>query len=94
MINKHKEFYTDYRADRYKRPGQRDLHRLLSRWIQKTRTMSFEQTIGQTDTKKSSTKSFARTIEQMVPKISTKSFAQTIEQMDTKNPNKELYTDN
>ncbi len=44
--------------------------------------------------KKSSTKSFARTIEQMVPKISTKSFAQTIEQMDTKNPNKELYTDN
>ncbi len=75
--DQNKEIYTDYWADGYKRPEQRDLHRLLSRRIQK-----------------SSTKSFARTIEQIVPKISTKSFAQTIEQMDTKNPNKELYTDN
>jgi hypothetical protein len=51
MINKHKEFYTDYRADGYKRPEQRDLHRLLSRWIQKTRTRSFAQTIEETDKK-------------------------------------------
>lgn len=51
MINKHREFYTDYRADGYKRPEQRDLHRLLSTGIQKSRTKRFAQTIEQTDTK-------------------------------------------